>query len=530
MTVPMTGNGPRRDRRRTMDDGTLKDPSSAKTFPQFVRAAAACFGDAVAITMKGQTIPDTAASFVELDRRSAELARGLVALGAGKGSRIGFLYCNGPDFAVTMAAIARIGAVAIPLSTLLKSNELVRVLRQCDVAGLIVQRNLLGHDYVERLCEALPELLDTRDPDLRIARVPFLRWVFSTGDALPPTIRDLGFLRDAAAGVPGELLLAIEAEVHPTDQMVEIYTSGSMALPKGVKHNHGPVIARSLFLKNMLKLERDREITVPLPMFWVGGLTMYLVADWAAGAVSACSEANPTNSRMSMGTVLAADDMARMPRNAVIWSLGMSETLGPYSYGDELRAPGYPLCAPIDHVAEGFEVRVADHAGTLVPDGGIGEIQVRGYGLTTGLHKVEQAQNFTPDGFYRTGDLGEVKGARILFVGRNGDMIKTASANVSPAEVEMEMQALPGVHSAYVVGIPDKERGQLLVAAVVPREGAELDFDAVQAELRGKLSSYKVPRAYVAITREEVPMLPSNKVSRRLIERLMAERLGRSAN
>ncbi|MCB2078396.1 MAG: hypothetical protein KDE55_11940, partial [Novosphingobium sp.] len=125
-------------------------------------------------------------------------------------------------------------------------------------------------------------------------------------------------------------------------------------------------------------------------------------------------------------------------------------------------------------------------------------------------------------------DMCLLEGTRIHFVGRNGDMIKTAGSNVSPAEVEMEMQALDGVHNAYVVGLPDSERGQLLVAAVVPRDGAELDFAGIEATLRKRLSSYKVPRAYVQIAREDVPMLHSNKVSRRMVETMMAEKLGRA--
>jgi acyl-coenzyme A synthetase/AMP-(fatty) acid ligase len=229
-----------------------------------------------------------------------------------------------------------------------------------------------------------------------------------------------------------------------------------------------------------------------------------------------------------MGSVLADEDLKLISQVEIYWALGMTETFGPYSWGDELRVPGYPLCAPLDHIAERFEVRVWDEDRRQeVPEGGIGEIQVRGYGLSPGLHKIERAGYFEPDGFYKTGDMGLVEEARILFVGRNGDMIKTASANVSPAEVEMELQQLEGVHSAYVVGLPDKERGQLVVAAVVPRDGVELDFLAIEQQLRQQLSSYKVPRAYVAITRDEVPMLHSNKVARRQVERLMAERLGR---
>jgi acyl-CoA synthetase (AMP-forming)/AMP-acid ligase II len=207
----------------------------------------------------------------------------------------------------------------------------------------------------------------------------------------------------------------------------------------------------------------------------------------------------------------------------------MSESFGPYAYGDELRAPGYPLCAPLDHIAEGFELRVVDENDVPVKDGEVGEIQLRGYAVTPGLHKLERAGFFTPDGFYRTGDRGRVEGSRINFVGRGGDMIKTAGSNVSPAEVELEMQQLEGVHNAYVVGLPDRERGQLLVAAVVPREGAVLDFGQIQAQLKERLSPYKVPRLYVEITREELPMLHSNKLSRRALETILAQKLGREA-
>jgi acyl-CoA synthetase (AMP-forming)/AMP-acid ligase II len=504
------------------------DPRAATTFPQFVRAAAAAYGDDLAIVHQGEDGPDEALSFTELERRSAELARGLLARGVGKGTRVGFIYGNGPSFAVLLAAIARIGAIAIPISTLIKSNELVRVLRQSDVAGVIVQRQLLGHDYVERLCEALPDLREAPSPDLRLPRTPFLRWIVSTGEALPRGIRDLSWLT-AAAGEVGESLLAeVESEVHAADQMIEIYTSGSMALPKGVKHNHGAVLFRSATVGGAINLRRGMRVNANLPMFWVGGLGMYLLPNWQTGVTTVCADKTLNNSRVAMGSVLAEEDLKLMAQTEVYWGLGMTETFGPYSWGDELRVPGYPLCAPLDHIADRFEVRVWDgETRREVGEGEIGEIQVRGYALTPGLHKIERAEHFEPDGFYHTGDMGLVQGKRILFVGRNGDMIKTASANVSPAEVELEMQQLEGVHSAYVVGVPDKERGQLVVAAVVPREGAELDFADIEAKLKQRLSSFKVPRAYVAISREEVPLLHSNKVARRQLERILAERLGR---
>jgi acyl-CoA synthetase (AMP-forming)/AMP-acid ligase II len=500
---------------------------AADTFPRLIRAAAALYGEEQAVILSGEAIETESLSFTGLERASAELARGLLAYGAGKGTRIGIIAGNGPFFATAFAAIARMGGIAIPISTTIRANELVRVLRQSDVAGLIVQRTFLATDYAQRLNDALPELGTHADPGLRIAAVPYLRWIASTGAGLKPAVLDLSALIAGANSVEESLLIAVEAEVSAADQMVEIYTSGSMALPKGVKHNHGPILFRTHYLRDKLGPQRGQKLPAALPMFWVGGLMMALLPNLAAGATTMCTEKTLRNSRMAFGSVLADEDLQAMAGARVIWGLGMTETLGPYSYGDELRAPGYPLCAPMDHFAEGFELRVADAHDNPVTEGQIGEIQIRGYAVTPGLHKIPRDRCFTRDGFCRTGDMGLFKGRRLLFTGRSGDMIKTAGSNVSPAEVELEMQQLDGVQSAYVVGLPDGERGQIVVAAVVAGDQA-IDFGDVEAKLRQRLSSYKVPRAFVAIRREEVPLLPSNKVARREIATMLEERLGRT--
>lgn len=508
------------------ESGPEPDPRAATTFPELVRGAAAVYGDDIALKFTGETIADQTISFAGLERQSAEMARGLIARGVGKGTRVGILAGNTPLFAIAFAAICRIGAVAIPISTLIKANELVRVIRQSDISGLICERSLLGHDFVTRLSEALVELARATGPDLRLTETPFLRWIVVSSGDLPPGFRNLDWLTEAAPGVSEDLLAAIEANVHVTDQMVEIYTSGSMALPKGVKHNHGPILFRTHYLADVGKVEAGAEKAVGLPFFWIGGMGMYLLPNWERGAISVCTEGNRTDSRRALGSVLAADDLRQPAEGEIIWSIGMTETWGPYAYGDVLRVPGYPITAPLDHFSPRYEVRLWVD-GREAMEGERGEIQVRGYALTPGLHKVENSEYFEADGFYRTGDMGVREGTRIHFLGRDGDMIKSASANVSPAEVEMEMMQLDGVHSAYVVGLPDKERGAIVVAAVIPREGATLDMAAIEAALRKNLSGFKVPRIYVEMDRDEVPMLVTNKVNRRELERQLARQLGR---
>ncbi|WP_091147729.1 class I adenylate-forming enzyme family protein [Novosphingobium sp. CF614] len=507
-------------------------PGSARTFPRFVRAAATAYGDAVAVLLEDGERAVESITFREWDERSALIARGLLARGIGKGARIGFIHGNGPGFVVMLAAISRIGAVAVPISTMIRAGEMVRVLRQSDVHGLVMNRSMLGKDYVERILEALPELQGQESGSLRVARAPYLRWIVSTGEDLPSCVAPMTFLTDAAASVDDDLLREIEAEVHTADQMVEIYTSGSMALPKGVRHNHGAVLFRCHTMREMMGYVPGERISCTLPMFWVGGLMVFLMPALEAGSVVVCSERTLNNGRLAMGGVLAEEELAALKGPGPWWGLGMSETLGPYSWGDEFRLPGRPVCAPMDHFGPGFEVRVAGKDDQPVADGAVGEMQVRGYPVAMGLHKTEHADHYTADGYYRTGDLCLVEdrpqGRRIHFVGRDGDMIKVSGSNVSPAEVEMEMQSLDAVHRAYVVGLPDKERGALLVAAVVPRDGAALDFESIQGELRRRLSSYKVPRAFVQLTREEVPLLHSNKLARRDLTRMVAERLGRA--
>jgi hypothetical protein len=156
-----------------------RDPRAALTVGQLVRAAADSFHDADAIVLGEDRL-----SYAELDRRSRRLARGLLARGVTEGTRIGFVYGNSPGWVVTFAAISRIGAIAVPLSTFYRGPELARVLRHGDVAGLILVRSHLGHDYLETLADGLPGLAGVGSPELALAEAPFLRWVVSA-DAAP---------------------------------------------------------------------------------------------------------------------------------------------------------------------------------------------------------------------------------------------------------------------------------------------------------------------------------------------------------
>jgi len=172
----------------------------------------------------------------------------------------------------------------------------------------------------------------------------------------------------------------------------------------------------------------------------------------------------------------------------------------------------------------GFEARIVDpETGEEQPAGHVGELWFRGPFLMEGYYGRTREETFTPDGWFRTGDLFHVDDEGFFyFTGRAGDMIKTAGANVSPREVEAAIAEATGL-VAHVVGIDDPDRGQLVAAAVrVPRGEEPPDVEGLRVELRRLLSAYKVPQRYLFLADDEVPMLSSGKLDGRALKERFA--------
>ena len=485
------------------------DPTRATTLPELIRAAAHTYGADPVVRLD-----EVELTYRALERESARCARGLLAAGVGKGTRIGVWFGNGPDWVIWWAAISRTGAVCVPLSTFLQPAELARVVRHVDLHGLVGTRAFLGRDFAELLGAAFPTLGTAAGPVLALPEAPFLRFVaLDDGSPEPWCTPHSAIVAGGDDPVWAEVLAAAEAEVHEEDEAIVICTSGQSAEPKAVVHGHGAVLAKVHYLRDMYRFERGVHCRILLPFFWVGGLTMGLLPAMEAGGVAVCTDRSTWGSGQVVGSAIEQENPYAGMRMEP--ALGMTETFGIYSWGDEWRVPGHPLCAPIDALQPGFEMRVVDEGGDPVADGERGEILLRGPTVTRRILKVARAAAFDADGFYRTGDQAERDGDRFHFTGRISDMIKTSGANVAPAEVERELLALPEVEVAHVVAIDDEERGQIVGAAIVLVPGATLTPAAIRARLRDRLSSYKVPRAIVFLDSvDDVPMTPSTKVRR----------------
>jgi acyl-CoA synthetase (AMP-forming)/AMP-acid ligase II len=176
--------------------------------------------------------------------------------------------------------------------------------------------------------------------------------------------------------------------------------------------------------------------------------------------------------------------------------------------------------------APGFETMIVDpDTGVPLGVGEAGELCIRGPYVMQGYHKHSREECFDADGWFHTGDLVRRDADGFFyFAGRLGAMIKTAGANVSPAEVEKAIAKVSGGTAAYVVGLPDAGRGQQ-VAAVIAQPDATATFDEVteatlREGLRAELSSYKIPKRIIAVPRAEIPMLSSGKVDVRQLRKL----------
>lgn len=497
---------------------------------------------------------DDVLSYADARARSGTLAKGLLAAGAGKGTHVGLLHPNGSAFVVAWLAAARIGAVTVPLSTFSTSAELRGLLCGADISILLATPSFRGHDYVETVREAVPGI-DVGVTPLFLAAAPSLRRVDFDDVALS----------EAGSAIDEEFLATAEQAVRPADRLVIVHTSGSTSEPKGVIHQHGPLLTHVANLNELRRLDSKEILFSNSPFFWIGGFAYSLLGTLLAGSTLVCSNATDpaqtldvlerTRPTMVNGFAAAVAHLAEDPSFAGrdlssihrgnLWPimpaplrpedpelrhnmLGMTEAgsvcVASDDEGDQPEHRRGSFGKPVP----GFEATIVDpDTGADVPSGQTGELWLRSPFLMEGYYGRPRHESFTVDGWYRTGDLFRVDADGYhYFLGRLGDMIKTAGANVAPREVEAAIAEVSGL-VAHVVGIDDPSRGQVVAAAVrVPRSHDAPDEDELRGALRARLSAYKVPRVYRFLSDEEVPMLSSGKLDSRALRQMLGAAAG----
>ncbi|HEY1278971.1 MAG TPA: AMP-binding protein, partial [Acidimicrobiales bacterium] len=281
-------------------------PQTAPTLAAWFPALSAEYGDDEAIVGEGRRL-----SYRALDAEARQWAARFIALGVGKGARVGLLLGNGPTWLSVFSAVTRLGAVAVPLSTFFTPAELAYVVRHADLHGLVVHGSFVGRDQLAEVATAFPGLARGTGRALRLDDAPFLRWIGVTESdgSVPAWAVDL---KDADITEDGGVLDAVAGDIDPGDPALMIYTSGSTATPKGVPHTHGAVMTKTHYLRAMFELEPGVRSYIASPFFWVGGLTMSLFPVLDAGGVQLCTH------RFEAGDVLGLIERER-PSRAVLY-------------------------------------------------------------------------------------------------------------------------------------------------------------------------------------------------------------------
>jgi fatty-acyl-CoA synthase len=514
---------------------------------------------------------DRTVSYAQLAQWSQRLARGLVERGVRPGDHVAMVLPNGADVVALRFAVARVGAVAVPINFLLKAEELAYVLTQSRATALVTMEEFRGIDALAALDEIapgweVPGAVETFAQLRLVVTVP-------RGGASPKrpnglTLDDLA--RPPVPALDDELARRARA-ISPHETSTIFYTSGTTGEPKGVLSTHDMELRSAYGSAYTRGFEDGRRILFALPLHHVFAYIEGLLASmFVAGCVVAQSAFDPKATleaveRHRVGEALFVPTMSLAVVDAVrsgsydlsslhsvmsaaqsaperLWAdlrnlLGLEQLVTGYGMTETSAATTFTLPGdPIDNLVSTVgrpkmggsageptldcdlvEYRTVNADGQLLPDGHEGELVVRGPIVTTGYYDkaVETAEVTLPGEWLRSGDLGYVReDGYLILTGRSKELYKCGGEMVAPSEVEARLNRRPDVAQSYVVGVPDTQMGEVGCAWVVPASGAAPDAEDVLASLRRELARFKVPAYVLFTTADELPLTASGKVQK----------------
>jgi acyl-CoA synthetase (AMP-forming)/AMP-acid ligase II len=490
-------------------------------------------------------------TYGQVQARATALAAALKELGVERGDRIAVDLPNWPEFVVSLFAVARLGAVIVPLNPRYTVPELQYMLRHSEATVVISAEDYGGTDYLQ-LFEGF------------LTSLPDLQYLVTVGDEdLWYDDRIYQFEDLVSSGEAGTVVETPEIDVAQ-ETFAILYTSGTMGKPKGVALTHANLMSIAAQTADAIELSPDDVVFGVTTVFHVFGLGPGIIGTAMAGAtlvlqeqflpdealhlieqhrvtvhygvptvyVTEMRELDVTDADVSSlraGIVAGApigDDLVQRIREALCPNLYVAYSLTETSSSVSMTRPGDPAVKQVFTVGEplpGTEVRVLDLDGTVLPIESLGEIAVRGPGVMKGYYRQpgETAQAFDEDGYFLTGDLGMIDEDGFLhIVGRRKELIIRGGFNVYPREVEDRLHAHPAVLDVAVVGLPHDVLGELVCACVVPVEGAIVTGEEIKEWCRGTLADYKVPDLVRFF--DAFPLTGSGKVRRVELARMVS--------
>ncbi len=524
-----------------------------RTLSEVLSETTTAFPERNAIVHQGKTI-----CYRQLDERVDRLARGLIELGVSKGEKVALWMPNMPEWVIAYFAIARIGAVVVPMNTRYKPHEVSYILQNSEATTLFMVDTFVGIDYREMLGKIRGTL-------------PFLKHVIVCGQEGSNT-----YTFDEITGL-GETHLSDgkvaehATRCNPNDNVFILYTSGTTGNPKGAMLSHHNIAENARQVTKLLHTSEQDIFLLAVPFFHCFGCVMGIMGaiTWGASivpvAVFKAKEALklieqervsiiygvPTMFVLNLeeyhkgkedGSAYAVSSlrsgiMAGAPcptkvMNAVIRELHCNTSI---AYGLTEASPVITMTRFDDSVKRrvetvgralpGIEIEIVDDDRQPLRIGETGELTCRGYNVMLGYYKMpdKTMQVIDGEGWLYSGDLATMdKEGYVKIVGRKKDMLITGGFNVYPAEIEEYLFTYPKAQNVSVVGVDDNVMGEVAVAYVIPRSGATINPQEIVDFCAGKIANFKVPR-YVAIV-DHLPMTQSGKIQKFLL-REKAEQL-----
>ncbi len=491
---------------------------------------------------------DRKISYGRLLKKVDTLARFLEINDIQRGDRVAIFMQNAPEFVVSLFAITKIGAVAVPVNTFLKSDEVAYILNDCGAKMLMASADL------KKVVEPLWEM----------TKIQKVVWE-GAYEALDN--RNIGF---------EEIFDILHAHEHVTppdidDLALILYTSGTTGKPKGAMLSYRNIMHNCAAVWELTELSHKDRFIVYLPMFHAFTLTVTVIMPLYYGASYVIVRKIMPFSNIIKQILLKRVTMfvgvpdvynalarAKLPwyfmwfqkiRYFVSGAAPLPEaTLNRFKkkFPKARLLEGYGLseCSPVVSVnppqkqkpmsvgpaIPGVEIKIVDEEMNELPTLEIGEIIVRGDNVMQGyLNNPTATDETIVNGWLLTGDMGYLDEDRFLFiVDRKKDLIISKGINIYPREIEEVINAFEGVAASAVVGMPDEKNGEIPIAFVEPAEGAEVDPKALRSYLKEKLANYKMPREIRII--DELPKNATGKVLKRVLKAQLVEEAERKQN
>jgi fatty-acyl-CoA synthase len=545
--------------------GTSGDPLKYMTIPQLLDRACARHGGRTAAIFAENKL---SLSWYDLRDRSNDVAAGLLALGIGRGDRVGIWAPNRAEWLYTQFGTARIGAILVNINPAYRSSELEYALNKVGCKALIMAPRHRSSDYVEMLHAVAPEI-DREASALEAAKLPKLKHVVVLGDGQHPRgMRPFSQLLSLAGPGHRGRLDGLSAALDPDDAINIQFTSGTTGSPKGATLTHFNIVNNARYAAKAMALSAEDRLCIPVPLYHCFGMVLGVLTCTAVGAgmvfpgegfdaeatlaaiarykctalhgvptmfiaqVDHANFANYDTSTLRTGIMAGApcpiDTMRavidRMHMREVTSGYGMTET-SPLSFQSRTDDPIDRRVSTVGRILPHVEVKIVDANDKVARIGESGELCTRGYGVMRGYwdDPKRSAEAIDAAGWMHSGDLATIdEQGYCTIVGRLKDMLIRGGENIYPREIEEFLLRHPKVQSAQVFGIPDHRLGEEACAFIVLKPNQSATAEEIQSFCRAQISHHKVPRHIRFVP--EFPMTATGKPQKYIMrEQIISE-------